>query len=452
MHAPALRTLIGGRTLMTPRVLASLGQLGRLGSGVSTRSIHMSDNPHFDVVIVGAGAAGVAVASSMLNRKPNLQVCIIDPATTHYYQPGWTMVGGGLFTPESTGHFIGKLLPQGVTWVNKAVKGFSPSDKMVHVENCKDVTYDKLVVCPGIKLDWDKVEGLPEALGKNGVTSNYRYDLAPYTWKLVQNMKSGKAIFTNPPMPIKCAGAPQKAMYLSADHWFKQDVLKNIDIQFNTALGVLFGVKDYVPALMEYVKKYDATLNFFHNLEKIDGEKKVAYFRKGGENPSEELVPFEYDMIHVAPPQSAPDFIKASPLADAAGWVDVDQSTLQHHKYEDIYALGDCISAPNAKTAAAARAQAPVVAYNVLADMGVKQERAVYSGYGSCPLTVERGKVVLAEFSYGGMLSPSLPKFLIDGTRPSRLGWLLKETILPPFYWYAMLRGREWLVQPKVSL
>jgi sulfide:quinone oxidoreductase len=253
-------------------------------------------------------------------------------------------------------------------------------------------------------------------------------------------------------MPIKCAGAPQKAMYLSGDNWQRNGVLPNIDIQFMNAGGVLFGVKDYVPALEEYVKRYDATLNFFHNLVSIDGDAKTATFKVSKPDTEPTEVTTEFDMIHVVPPQCAPDFIRVSPLADSAGWVDVDQATLRHKTYENVWSLGDVMNAPNAKTAAAARIQAPIVAENVSADIEGKSPRAVYNGYGSCPLTVERGKIVLAEFGYGGSLLPSFPTWILDGTKPTRLAWLLKEQILPPVYWKAMLRGKEWMATPeKVS-
>jgi sulfide:quinone oxidoreductase len=156
-----------------------------------------------------------------------------------------------------------------------------------------------------------------------------------------------------------------------------------------------------------------------------------------------------FDMIHVCPPQTAPDFIRVSPLSDAAGWVDVDQASLRHKTYANIWSLGDVMSAPNAKTAAAARKQAPVVAENVLADIAGRSAAAQYDGYGSCPLTVERGKIVLAEFGYGGVLKPSFPGWLINGTRPSRVAWFLKAKMLPSIYWRAMLRGREWLAKPE---
>lgn len=436
-------------------ILAATKAAGYDMNGVARRIANGGKTPtdtgdaHFEVVIVGAGAGGISVAASLKARKPGLEIAVIDPADIHYYQPGWTMVGGGVFDPQTTAKTMGSLIPQGVTWIKSAVAAFEPQNNAVILDGCRVVKYDRLVVCPGLKLDWDAVEGLDETLGRNGVTSNYRYDLAPYTWHLVQELKEGRALFTQPPMPIKCAGAPQKAMYLSGDAWHRKGCLKDIDIQFMNAGGVLFGVKDYVPALERYVEKYDVTLNFFHNLTSVDGAAKKATFMVARPDTDPTEVTVEFDMMHVCPPQVAPDFIRVSPLADAAGWVDVDQSTLRHKTFDNIWSLGDVMNAPNAKTAAAARKQAPTVADNIVADIAGRSPVSAYDGYGSCPLTVERGKIVLAEFGYGGVLKPSFPAFLLDGTKPSRAAWFLKETMLPPIYWKAMLKGKEWMAKPE---
>ena len=457
-RSATLWSLTQAKTLSVADILAATKSAGYDMAGVVRRIVNGGKTPtdradaSYDVVIVGAGAAGIAVAASIQSRTTGLDIAIIDPADIHYYQPGWTMVGGGIFDAQSTAKTMASLIPRGVHWIKSAVAAFEPKDSAVILDGCRVVKYQRLIVCPGLKLDWHKVDGLVETLGKNGVTSNYRYDLAPYTWELVSNMTLGRALFTQPPMPIKCAGAPQKAMYLSGDHWLRNGSLPNIDIQFMNAGGVLFGIKDYVPALEEYVKKYDADLNFFHNLVAVDGPSKTAWFDVAKPGTAVERIAVEFDMMHVTPPQCSPDFIRVSPLADAAGWVDVDQATLRHAEYDNIWSLGDVMNAPNAKTAAAARMQAPVVADNVIADINGKSAVAQYNGYGSCPLTVERGKIVLAEFGYGGTLLPSFPKWMIDGTKPTRAAWLLKEKILPPVYWKAMLRGREWLAKPeKVS-
>lgn len=404
-----------------------------------------------EVVIVGGGAAGIAVAASLLGRSPGLNVALIDPANIHYYQPGWTMVGAGVFEPGATARTMASVLPSGVQWIKSAVAAFEPERNTVILDGGRAVKYCQLVVCPGLKLDWQAISGLSETLGRNSVTSNYRYDLAPYTWELVQGLRGGRAIFTQPSMPIKCAGAPQKAMYLSADHWRRRRVLKEIDIQFCNAGAVLFGVPDYVPALMEYVKAYDIDLNFGETLMAVDGPARMATFRKPGPGGEDIIVTRKFDMLHVVPPQKAPDFVRVSPLVDPGGWVDVDPATLRHKRLSNIFALGDVGNMPNAKTAGAVRKQAPVVAHNVLSWLGRATGEARYDGYGSCPLTVEQGKVVLAEFLYGGKVAPTFPNWLIDGTRPSRAAWYLKKHILPSLYWKGMLKGREWQAQPELT-
>jgi sulfide:quinone oxidoreductase len=404
-----------------------------------------------DVVIVGGGAAGIAAASSILSRKNDLTVAILDPATSHYYQPGWTMVGAGVFSAEQTRKVMQDIIPKGATYYQKAVAAFMPSSSSVVLDDGNVITYKQLIVAAGLKLDWEQIPGLSDTLGANGVTSNYRYDLATYTWELVKKMKHGKAIFTQPTMPIKCAGAPQKAMYLSADNWLKRSCLDNIDIDFFSATPSLFGVAHYLPALMSYIEKYEVNLYVKHNLKRVDGKSQTAWFDVQLDNGETDVIEKRFDMLHVCPPQTAPDFIRASPLADADGWVDVDKHSLRHKRFSNVWGLGDVTNTPNAKTAAAARAQAPVVASNLLASMGENIEPLRYLGYGSCPLTVELGKVVLAEFGYGGQLMPSFPTWLLDGSKPSILSWALKKTLLPELYWHGMLKGREWLITNEPS-
>ena len=397
-----------------------------------------------DIVVIGGGSAGIGLVASLLKRDPQLNITLIEPSEYHCYQPAWTLVGGGAYDVKKTRRPLADVLPNGVTWVQAAVTELLPEEQTLVLDSGQRVSWNNLIVCPGLRLAWEKVEGLEETLGKNGVTSNYSYQHAAYTWQLVQQLKGGKAIFTQPAMPIKCAGAPQKAMYLSCDHWLKQGTLKNIDVEFNLAGAALFGVATYVPPLMKYVEKYNARLAFNANLVKVDGPARKAWFEVKDAEGRVSVEEKAFDLLHVVPPQVSPDFIRQSPLADAAGWCEVNPHSLQHLRYPHIFGLGDVCGTTNAKTAAAVRKQIVVVAENLLALRKQAPLPLKYDGYGSCPLTVEKGKVVLAEFGYGGKLLPTFP---LDPTQARRSMWFLKATLLPWFYWNGMLKGREWLTR-----
>lgn len=396
----------------------------------------------FDIVVVGGGSAGLGVTASLLRRRSSLRIAVIEPSEKHYYQPAWTLVGGGAYAIDQTARNTADVMPHGAEWIKAAASEFAPEKNLVHLADGRSVGYRQLIVCPGIRLAWEKIEGAQETLGKNGVTSNYLFDLAPYTWSLVQQLKGGKALFTQPPMPIKCAGAPQKAMYLSCDYWQRHGVLDKIDVEFDLAGAVLFGVPEFVPPLMEYVHKYHAGLVFNSNLVKVNGPEKIATFEIKNEAGEVTRVDKPFDMLHITPPQVAPDFLSNSPLANAAGFCEVDPKTLRSTCFSNVFSLGDACSAPNSKTAAAVRKQVVIVAENLLAAKEGRELRAVYDGYGACPLTVENGKVVLAEFGYGGKLLPTFP---LNPVIARKLYWWMKVNLFPWVYWDCLLKGREWL-------
>lgn len=389
------------------------------------------------VLIIGAGTGGTAIAARLRRARHDLDIAIVDPAPYHYYQPAWTLVGGGAYKPEATRRELHACLPHGVRHVAAAVAALHPDDSQVELADGTRLEYEVLVVAAGIQLNWDAIDGLSDALGKDGVTSNYRYDLAPYTWELVREFKGGTAIFTQPAGAVKCPGAPQKALYLAADNFDRRGL--KTDIQFRTAGAAIFGVAFYSQALEKVMASYRAQVTFGQQLVQVRGAEKIAVFEsRVGEQTVREEVP--YDLLHVVPPQGAPDFIRRSALADAAGWLEVDKHTLRHTRYPTVFGLGDCTSSPNSKTAAAIKSQAPVLVNNLLRALQGRGEARSYDGYAACPLTTSVGKVMLAEFTYGGAITPSFPA---DPRVPRRFYWWLKRSFLPFFYWNILLRGRD---------
>ena len=404
---------------------------------------------HYSVLIVGGGAAGVSVANNLRRKDADVSIALIEPSEKHYYQPAFTIIGGGAYTLPRATRNEADLIHPSVTWLKDYADTFQPDDSQVTLRSGDVIGYDYLVVCPGLQLDIDKIEGLSDTLGKNGVCCNYSVEHVEYTWEMIQKTQSGKALFTQPPMPIKCAGAPQKIMYLAADYFRDQGNSNLIDVEFFNAGPGMFGVPFFAKALNKVIKDYGIKTHFGANLIAINGEEKKATFEVSDADGNKSTVVKEFDMIHVTPPQSAPDFIKQSLLANDAGWVNVNQFTLQHNQFTNIFGLGDAASTPNAKTAAAVRKQVPVVVDNILKLMANDSVSEGYDGYGSCPLTTSKGTVMLAEFSYGGEVTPSFP--FLDPRKNSRLWWLGKLFGFPWLYWKVMIKGYEFDIPHKAS-
>lgn len=433
-------------------------------------------NSHYQVLIIGGGTAGIMTAAQLIEQKKIKNIGIIEPASTHYYQPAWTLVGAGTFDYEKTARPMASVIPKGADWIMDKATGFDPEKNTVHTSISGDITYDYLVVAPGLVYDFSLIPGLGEAMDKGVVCSNYTDPL--HTWNVIKNFKGGTALFTQPATPIKCGGAPQKIMYLAESHFAKSGVRKNTEIIFATAGSVIFGVKEIAKTLMEVITKKDINIRFHHKLVEVDGENQIAWYEltkditaggcviMSGDDQYANLdetfqynykdvkvttknnrYGIHYDMLHTAPPSVAPKFVQDSVLVNENKWLDVDNNTMQHKKYANIYGLGDVAGTPNAKTGAAIRKQVPVVVDNIASmiksnHLGNKS----YNGYSSCPLVTDYGKMVLAEFDYGNNFTPDpeLKKmFISDSSKEHWRLWMLKKYILPYLYWNKMMKGQD---------
>jgi sulfide:quinone oxidoreductase len=418
---------------------------------------------HYQIVIVGGGTGGIMSAARLLRKNKDLDIAIIEPAEVHYYQPAWTLVGAGTFNFKKTAKPMKEVMPDGAFWIKDYVTSLQPEANEVATKNSGSISYDYLILSPGLVMEPSMIEGLSEALGKGVVCSNYTNP--EHTWEVIQNFKGGNAIFTQPTTPIKCGGAPQKIAYLAADYFKKNKLTDKTNVVFATPGSVIFGVKPIRDTLMKVIGKYGIHFKPFYSPIKIDADNKIIYFKHTdpdenkcvvneenilGEKSSptvDEIIEMPFDMLHLAPPQAAPKFIRESTLANEDGWLDVDHNSLQHNKYANIFGLGDVAALPTAKTGAAIRKQVIPLVENIL--KLIKKEKAdnrSYKGYSSCPLVTGYGKMTLAEFDYEGNFTPDpkLKRMLIFNSAKEhwRL-WMLKKFGLPYLYWNKMLKGKD---------
>ena len=392
------------------------------------------------VLIVGGGTAGLTVASQLLNRENPPEVAVIEPSDEHYYQPLWTLIGGGVFPKEESARSMREVMPKGVTWIKESAASFDPDANTVTTGEGNTYGYDYLVMAAGIQINWDEIPGIADAVGnpETGVVSNYDYDTCESTWQAIQNFpEGGTALFTEPTTGVKCGGAPQKIMYLADDAFRRQGVRDGSRIAFMKAKGKLFSSPPYEETLYDVVDRKGIELNLMTELVEVKPDSKEAVFRN---LETDEETTETYDLIHVVPPMSAPDFIADSPLSNEEGWVDVDAKTLKHNTYNNVFALGDNSSLPTSKTGAAIRKQAPVLVDHLMAAIEhTESTNGVYDGYTSCPLVTGYGRLVLAEFDYDKVPQESFP---FDQTEERYSMYALKAYGLPRMYWNGMLKGR----------
>lgn len=398
-------------------------------------------------MVIGGGTAGLAISHQLLRSGQFAQddIAIVDPATWHHYQPGWTLVGGGLKSKEEMRRPLHSLIDPKLKFYDKSVGTFSPTDNLVTLSNGDKVCYDQLVVAPGIRIDYGSVKGLPDALADPNslVSTIYGYDTCDKVFRTIEKLQKGAAIFSQPSGPIKCAGAPQKTMWLALDHWKRAGLYNSnpsesdIKISFATGLPSMFGVPKYSAKLEEMRKERGVEGLFQHDLVAIEGNMAI-FARPDGK----EKVTKHFDLLHVVPKMGPHAFVKNSALANEAGFVDVDDGTTRHKKFSNIWSAGDASSLPTSKTAAAITAQAPVLVDNLLRAKEGKEPQAIYDGYTSCPLLTEYGKVLLAEFKYGPEPKETFGNWLgVDQAEPRRVFYHLKKDFFPWVYYDSLVKG-----------
>ncbi|XP_037623644.1 sulfide:quinone oxidoreductase, mitochondrial [Sebastes umbrosus] len=409
-------------------------------SGIAISHFHTSScasaKQHYKMLVLGGGSGGISMSARMKRMMGAENVAVVEPSEMHYYQPIWTLVGAGAKSLTSSGRSTASVMPSGVKWVKSKVQEINPDTNTVRTDDGTEITYEYLIVALGLQLHYEKIKGLPEGFEHPKIGSNYSVQTVEKTWKALQDFKEGNAVFTFPNTPVKCAGAPQKIMYLSDAFLRKTGKRAKAKIIYNTSLPVLFGIKKYADSLWDIVKQRDLQVNLRQNLIEVRADKQEAVF-ENLDKPGETNV-IKYEMLHVTPPMGPSLVIKGGPLANEAGWLDVNKDNLQHNRYPNVFGIGDCTSLPTAKTGAAVAAQTAILNRTISKVLKNEKPDKTYDGYTSCPLVTSYNTVILAEFDYNGQ---PLETFPINQAKERRIMYHMKADVMPHLYWHGLLRG-----------
>lgn len=394
---------------------------------------------HYEVLIIGGGNAGISLAAR-LQRYGVKDVAVVEPKDHHLYQPLFSHIAGGRAKASEAVRTQASVLPRGVEWIWDGAVGIDPPSNTVTLASGARVGFGHLVVCPGVQLDWDTIPGLAEAVHSPFGASHYDFSLAPKAWTLLSGLKAGTAVFTMPSGPIKCGGASQKPMYLACDYWREQGVLADIRVVMVQPYPTVYGVPGVDDELNRKIAEYGIELRCNSELTSVDAAAQTALIRDTSTGTTEEL---RYDVLNAVPPQSAPDWLKATDLpapGDTGGFVEVDPQTLRHVRFPNIWSLGDAAATTNSKSGGALRKQTTVLAKNLVAAREGKPVTEKYNGYSVCPFTVSRTTVVFAEFDDQYRPMPTIAK--VPTWKESRASWVVDRDIFPRIYWNLILKGR----------
>ncbi len=427
------------------RAFLALAAAGGVAATLPEQKAHAQAVPtSARIVIIGAGAAGTALANRLVRRLEGAEITLIDPRAEHLYQPGLSLVAAGLKPPSYVVSRTTDWLPDGVTLIPDRVATVDPETRRVETEGGERVVYDYLVLAPGLVLDHDAIEGFSlDMVGRDGIGALYAGpEYAARTWEAASRFveEGGRGLFTRPATEMKCAGAPLKHTFLIDDRLRRADNRGAAEIVYAAPQGSLFGVPIVAEKVRMLFGDRGIDTRMQHTLQAIDPGRKIATFVDGDGFTREE----DYDYLHVIPPQRAPQFMFDSGLAWAdrwsdQGWAEVDPATLRHARYPEIWAVGDVAGVPKGKTAASVKWQVPVVEDHLVASINGVEGTETYNGYTSCPLITRIGRAMLIEFDYQNNLTPSFPG-LIAPLEELWISWLMKEVALKATY-NAMLRG-----------
>jgi len=406
------------------------------------------------LVIIGGGMAGTTLAYRLSRAITWPKITVFEPLrNSAWYQPGLTMMGMGVWCEKHLEYQREAFIPKGVTWIESAVVSVDPVHQHVKDARGEETPYDYLIVASGAVLEYGEIEGLEgtlaslEMVEKKApwmddpcVGSVYYFhgasQLHEQFMTIVQKavaLKEGKLtiLFTQQSIAVKSPAGGKSVLFGLLQKLKDAKVREKVEIIVTSGDGRLSANESYDAMYQKILKREGIVFKPFA-LSKVDLVSQTAYFHTGESQ--------RYDYLHITPSMRADAMLEKSGLTNQEGWVEVEASTLQHQRFNTIFAVGDVAGTSVLKTGAAIAEQVKTVVNAIRSIDEGEKPNAVYEGYGCDTLLCIKKQQVLFE-AYDKRGKPLAVVEWMNPLKGYELYWYLNSYLLKPYVMYGVMRG-----------
>jgi sulfide dehydrogenase [flavocytochrome c] flavoprotein subunit len=322
------------------------------------------------VLILGGGFAGLSAASTLKRLAPDLAVTLIERSPCYVSCPGSNFVVAGLAPIGTLTRDYGQLARTlSINLIHATVAGVHFPARFVTLEDGSSVSFDRLIVAPGIDFRWDAIDGYSE----------HASSTVPHAWKAGQQTlllqrqlnamrDGGVVVITSPDNPYRCPPGPYERASLIA-HYLKRHKPRSkiliIDAKtaFSKQAAFMAGWRQLYPGMIDWISAENEG-----HMDHVDISKRVIHT---------EFNSYRADVLNIIPPQKAGRLAQLAGLTDESGWCPIDPLTFESRLVPNAHVIGDaCNAIPMPKSAFSARTQAQACAAAVVSLLQNKQPDA----------------------------------------------------------------------------
>lgn len=401
-----------------------------------------------NLVIIGGGTAGTIVANRMsrsLSPK-EWDVIVLDPETTHLYQPGLLFLPFGARDEHKMVRPRKKTLGKRVTWRQVGVDTLDHANKRLDLTDGTRLHYDLLVIASGSRIRPEMTDGLiDEASWRRTHHDFYTLEGAQALRETLANWEGGRLVLNVAEMPIKCPVAPLEFLFLADAFFTKRGIRDDVELIYATPLDGAF-TKPYCNTQLSYLlAEKGITVDTDYSVMEATGEKLVSF--------DEREVP--YDLLVSIPTHTGAAFVEASEIGNELDFIPTDKNTLAALEMSDVFVLGDATDLPSSKAGSVAHFQSEVLASNLAHAIAGEALEPEFDGHANCFVETGHGKAMLIDFNYD--TEPLPGKFPLPGVGPFRLMEESRMNHLGKLsfrwlYWHGLLPAKPIPIGARMSM